>query len=541
MSKEEPNRFEEIAKAIRAGGDRYNEEKTKLTPEFNAFEMIKMDEMRISRMIAWLLNPEGSHEQGNTFLNLFIEKYNNNTILKKHRTKLKKSKKVLVYKEYKIDENTDKGKGRIDILLEFELDDDKKFGIVIENKPFADDQEEQIWRYKEYIENKYDENYFIIYMPGEDEVDPSTYSIKTKDLKELKTNGRFKTISIPEIKPWIEQCAEILKDKKANRASKMVKEFAEYINKQFNNTNSIKLSMITEDMDKNILDSHEIQRNWNNGKQELLEGKVKEKIKELEEMKKENCKLNKQVEKLEDKMKEEAKLVWKEEKEEEEIETKEEEKERRKEEGQEINRKFGKIMGQINKKDSFTGTWVTKVNSLFNENLRGIISEMLGERTEKWNVGLFQNGLQINKNNLSGISISNLSWNNIEIRIGSAKNLNCFKTGRKNIFIGIYKQKGKVIEEERFNDTRNRKYCEPAKLEFIKKEDFLEESYWTAGFKDNKNIWGYEQWKELEEGKGETITLVLDTITKLINVAGEDIDEMGQEIKKSRENTGNKE
>lgn len=93
--------------------------------QFNWFKvMYKMTEERSlhSRMIAFLLNPEGSHNQGTLFLKLFFEEFG---ILDFDLDQVK------VYPE----EDKKKEEDNIDILLT----NANKQAIIIENKIFADD------------------------------------------------------------------------------------------------------------------------------------------------------------------------------------------------------------------------------------------------------------------------------------------------------------------------------------------------------------------------------------------------------------------
>lgn len=98
--------------------------------QFNWFKvMYKMTEERTlhSRMIAFLLNPEGSHNQSALFLKLFFEEFG---ILDFDLDKVK------VYPE----EDKKKEEDNIDILIT----NAKKQAIIIENKIFANDSNNEI-------------------------------------------------------------------------------------------------------------------------------------------------------------------------------------------------------------------------------------------------------------------------------------------------------------------------------------------------------------------------------------------------------------
>jgi hypothetical protein len=99
---------------------------SKLAPNFNVFEFIKPNEMKLSEILVWLLRPDGSHGQGSIFLRLFLE-------LVEEKLPTESCDKVKVMPESHIDEY-----GRLDIYLEF---DDLE--MAIENKPWANDQPEQ--------------------------------------------------------------------------------------------------------------------------------------------------------------------------------------------------------------------------------------------------------------------------------------------------------------------------------------------------------------------------------------------------------------
>lgn len=105
---------------------------------FNIFKIIGLtsEEVRIhSSFIAELLNPAGSHGQGGLFLNLFIKELNSNINLNSNEAFVEVEKSIGIKKE-------DEG-GRIDIFIS----DKSGKSIIIENKIWAGDQENQLMRY----------------------------------------------------------------------------------------------------------------------------------------------------------------------------------------------------------------------------------------------------------------------------------------------------------------------------------------------------------------------------------------------------------
>lgn len=47
----------------------------RLAPSFNPFEFIETDELGLSRILCWLLDPKGSHAQGPCFLEAFTRQF----------------------------------------------------------------------------------------------------------------------------------------------------------------------------------------------------------------------------------------------------------------------------------------------------------------------------------------------------------------------------------------------------------------------------------------------------------------------------------
>lgn len=181
---------------------------------FNVFEIMHAEHYEVtthSTMLASLLDPNGSHGAGNIFLNLFMEQiisllivgvsFNSNTF----RFNTNSAKVKVEYSIGKIDNNNEEG-GRIDILIE---NDNLSKAIIIENKIYADDQPQQLYRYHEFAENKYGSgNYILLYLTLNGH-SPSDKSIKNGNSKPLKENEDFYCISYAdEISKWISSCKE---------------------------------------------------------------------------------------------------------------------------------------------------------------------------------------------------------------------------------------------------------------------------------------------------------------------------------------------
>lgn len=177
---------------------KYNEI-AKITGEnFNVFSIMRAesDEVRThSRIIAELLNPQGSHSQGSVFLQLFFQEIVSlNDILDNFDYD---NAKVLVEEHIgAINKNYSEG-GFIDIVIK-----DSKNQVVIENKIYASDQKGQLLRYK----NKYPDCK-LIYLTL-DGKKPSESSYKIENVQELKLDDIILVSYKVIIKEWLEKCLE---------------------------------------------------------------------------------------------------------------------------------------------------------------------------------------------------------------------------------------------------------------------------------------------------------------------------------------------
>lgn len=215
------------------------------TPDFNGFQILSPKETQISRFLGELLDENGSHLQGKLFQNLFFEK------LIKTKTPYKNSNKSDLYLEYSI------GNGQIDILLVF----DDKFAVAIENKPFANDQDEQIVRYCNFMKRKFGEdNFLMIYLSANGSA-PTEKSLTKEDKERL--GNKFSIISFPQIRIWLIACLQKLKEKKTTRLIRILEEFTEYINLEFRKQNDLKNTPIYETLKDNIISAHQITSLWN--------------------------------------------------------------------------------------------------------------------------------------------------------------------------------------------------------------------------------------------------------------------------------------
>ena len=164
---------------------------------FNIFETCRIagDEVRLhSRLIAALLNPKGTHGLGGVFLNAFLR----DVIGDEFNFKVESAN---VSTEQYIGPVTDHSGGIIVILVK----DDNGSLIIIENKIYAGDQENQLLRYYNYAkENSNDFRLIYLTLDGHE---PSKESLGKDDIVYHIASYR------DHILRWLEACVKETYDK----------------------------------------------------------------------------------------------------------------------------------------------------------------------------------------------------------------------------------------------------------------------------------------------------------------------------------------
>lgn len=195
---------------------KYRIEKLKNGDFFNIFSIlnIETDEVKThSAFLAELLNPKGSHGQGNIFIDKFVK-----NILNVNNLDTKNAEVTVEYSIGQITEDYKQG-GRIDILIKFHKPD---FLILIENKIDAGDQPYQLFRYNSFaIKTK--KPYKLLYLTKDGHT-PSLVSIGGKCKKQY-----WDCISYSRnIKNWLTDCLVLIK---SSAVAEMVKQYVSLINK----------------------------------------------------------------------------------------------------------------------------------------------------------------------------------------------------------------------------------------------------------------------------------------------------------------------
>ena len=173
----------------------------RLAQRFNVFDYVRTDELGLSRVIANLLDPHGSHGQGSLFLRLMPAV-----------RKLVGTGGVPDDDEISVElERVITAQRRIDVSVEMWING-QPYCLAIENKPYAGDQEDQVKDYLEFLSDAYRENFILTYLsPNGD--GPSEKSIPESKLR--LWSARFETMpyweppvsgSRPSLAHWFGEC-----------------------------------------------------------------------------------------------------------------------------------------------------------------------------------------------------------------------------------------------------------------------------------------------------------------------------------------------
>lgn len=188
--------LKEVCKIFR----KYNEQEHASGEYYNIFQVIDMpsNETAVhSAFIADLLNPRGRHRMGDKFLRLFLGM----PVFKGFDFQTSGS---FVYREKYIGEVTEYTGGRIDILVRESFSNKS---IIIENKIYASDQDNQIRRYYNYAKDLKTEFKLIhLSLFGNIHGEDKTTGNDKYDEKLISGNHYITLSYEKDILEWLEKC-----------------------------------------------------------------------------------------------------------------------------------------------------------------------------------------------------------------------------------------------------------------------------------------------------------------------------------------------
>ncbi len=191
-----------------------------LATDFSFFEFFKLGENKISEVLAYFLDTNQSHGQGDLFLKEFL--------------KIFCDSKLEVAQIENTCEKIITEKRRIDIYIEI-----KGLTIGIENKVWADDQVNQLKDYSRFLDEKSGGKYILFYLNPYG-LEPSEKSIDNKLKVRLQKQNKLKILSykndiIKLINNWLIVC-------EADNGSNFLKEFKKYLESKFLGKKTLNMS-----------------------------------------------------------------------------------------------------------------------------------------------------------------------------------------------------------------------------------------------------------------------------------------------------------
>lgn len=201
-----------------------------IAPDFRLFSFFRINENTLSRCLAFLLDPEQNHAQGELFLSHFYR------LIDKNRSVVAKNK-TQVYTEYTITDGR-----RIDILI---TDENELIGI--ENKPWASDQKNQLYDYALWLSaqaQRKHAGWSLIYLCNNEITDFTLHRDTPEEIK-----NQIKTITFYQLESWLSECAIYIK---AAPVRCYVDALIQFIREEINGENNMDLQI---ELTKNVVAS----------------------------------------------------------------------------------------------------------------------------------------------------------------------------------------------------------------------------------------------------------------------------------------------
>jgi hypothetical protein len=167
----------------------------RLAPDFPMFDFVGTAEGGLSRVIAWLLDPGGTHAQGARFLAAFLER------LGLDDEWMSSAPKARVWTEMSTGTLADVG--YLDILIRL-----GSRSLAIENKPSAPDQPRQVDRYLNSLAENCPAGHCLLYVSGSGD-GPSALSIDEERAETEIARGTLIVRGYSALIPWLDVCVSV--------------------------------------------------------------------------------------------------------------------------------------------------------------------------------------------------------------------------------------------------------------------------------------------------------------------------------------------
>ena len=210
-----------ILTQVRLLKSKYDELAAVTGEQFNVFSIlgVEADEVRThSAFLVDLLNPQGSHRQGDAFQKLFLKVALNHSGPDPEPFQVRK------------EASTDQG--QIDILLE-----NKEACIVIENKIYAGDQDRQMKRYSQYATSKQKDQVKLVYLTldGSPPSEKSLDNLPEDSVKRLSYSG--------DIINWLEECMKLQEVQRVSPIREIVFQYRDLLKELTRQSTNTRYSM----------------------------------------------------------------------------------------------------------------------------------------------------------------------------------------------------------------------------------------------------------------------------------------------------------
>ena len=227
-----------------------------MAPDFNSFDFWQrqIDENKVSSILAFFLDPNEKHEQGDIYLRHFLKKFGLDFF------HFDEDNQIKVQCEF----TTDKGR-RIDIVIwkkSFEQ------AIAIENKihPNTTDGNNQVKDYLDFLTRKTDDNFCLIYLSPQEKT-VSTDSISSDDREKFSTSNKLK------IRSYEEHMIECLNDfgnlTQNFRVKSFLKDFEKTLRKMYMGEKDIDSKQVITDLINENVENLEISLSVSNSLEDV--------------------------------------------------------------------------------------------------------------------------------------------------------------------------------------------------------------------------------------------------------------------------------
>jgi len=164
-----------------------------IAPDCSVFELSGLDELFVSRVLAWLLSPDGSHAQGGRFLDSFCRHFEiAPPPYRRLRVEIELATSLI-----------SRTQRRIDICV---LDDDWSLGI--ENKPVAVFQHRQLADYLDQLRRRSPANAVLVVLKGWEGDLPSD-QLAHPGMRQALLARDLINADYSDIQAWLGECASL--------------------------------------------------------------------------------------------------------------------------------------------------------------------------------------------------------------------------------------------------------------------------------------------------------------------------------------------